>query len=501
MKEDTRVTQDDIDRARVELKPILGIAPGRYLAGLLVAASAAVLFAIFVLPGLVKPGSVYSFAADPPDAAVYLDGAYLVSGAAPVFVKRGPHTLEVRRAGFEPTRLEFEAPSRLVGSLFFPRRQILRVDLRVAEPSAALRLGIRDFAAWALTGAPSEAYQHPMILSEAAIAASLDPELEAKGLLSAAFSYATNGPAYRDAIRAAAVAYGASAALTPFSLGRAAAAAAEELAAEPALLLALANQLPAEAKAALEASTLFRRARSSLASAPAAPAAAGAVTAAGREFVMLPAGDYALGQARGRLEAFGLARYEVTNAEFRAFVAAKPAWAPAARDGLVAAGLADPRYLSTIDTDPADAPVRHVSRYAALAYCDWLSERAPAGYRVDLPTEAQWAYAAAAGRPSSGILLDLPRNGPEPVGSSGRDAAGFYGLLGNVWEWCADAYAPQAGLAAEARLRWASAEGVVRGGSWANQPNAVELSSRGPMPPSASTPFTGFRPALVRAEP
>lgn len=199
MKEDTRVTQDDIDRARVELKPILGIAPGRYLAGLLVAASAAVLFAIFVLPGLVKPGSVYSFAADPPDAAVYLDGAYLVSGAAPVFVKRGPHTLEVRRAGFEPTRLEFEAPSRLVGSLFFPRRQILRVDLRVAEPSAALRLGIRDFAAWALTGAPSEAYQHPMILSEAAIAASLDPELEAKGLLSAAFSYATN--ACKDMIK------------------------------------------------------------------------------------------------------------------------------------------------------------------------------------------------------------------------------------------------------------------------------------------------------------
>jgi formylglycine-generating enzyme required for sulfatase activity len=145
-------------------------------------------------------------------------------------------------------------------------------------------------------------------------------------------------------------------------------------------------------------------------------------------------------------------------------------------------------------------PARFVSRSDALAYCDWLSAKAPSGYRFTLPSEAQWSYAAAAGAAREGVFLEPGRSGPEGVSSLAPDAAGFKGLLGNVWEWCADSYAffPAAGV--QGRGNWPSAEGVVRGGSWANQSGSVDLGSRGPMRPDTASAFLGFRVALVPVE-
>ncbi|TFG82580.1 MAG: hypothetical protein E4H20_07395 [Spirochaetales bacterium] len=279
-------------------------------------------------------------------------------------------------------------------------------------------------------------------------------------------------------------------------MGRFVAAALADIAADPAILIALAPWLPADARSALEATGYFKSVSSSPA-APPAPRASGRMTAAGTDFILLQGGPYALGQMRGELASFGLAASEATVAEFARFLAEHPEWNAAARDSLVAGGLVDDGYLSGFDEANGNEPVRYVSRAAALAYCRWLSDRAPSGYRFTLPSEAQWSYAAAAGLPRSGILLEPGRSGPVPVTALVPDTVGFKGLLGNVWEWCADSFAIQPAAGVIGRESFPSAEGVVRGGSWANQPGIVDLSSRGPMLASTSSAFLGFRVALV----
>ena len=100
----------------------------------------------------------------------------------------------------------------------------------------------------------------------------------------------------------------------------------------------------------------------------------------------------------------------------------------------------------------------HVAFEDALAYAQWAGE--------DLPTEAEWEYAARAGADSTAFIWgqdavpegrylanfwqgDFPwRNdeadgfaGTAPVGSYPPNALGLYEMAGNVWEWTADWYA------------------------------------------------------------
>jgi len=188
---------------------------------------------------------------------------------------------------------------------------------------------------------------------------------------------------------------------------------------------------------------------------------------------------------------------ETTVGGFRRFVAARPEWGPGASAELVAKGLAESDYLREFDEADADDVLRYVSRPAALAYCDWLTETsAPAGMRFALPTEAQWSYAAAA--PGAGAkLAGSGSTGPVAPRTLPRDAAGLRGMLGNVWEWCDGSYAVHPASGVAGRTTYPSPEAVVRGGSWANLPDLVSLDSRGPMRETECSAYLGFRVALV----
>jgi formylglycine-generating enzyme required for sulfatase activity len=144
---------------------------------------------------------------------------------------------------------------------------------------------------------------------------------------------------------------------------------------------------------------------------------------------------------------FYIARYPVTVSQFRAFVEESDHQ------------VQDPRSLTGI----ANHPVVYVTWHEALAYCDWLarqlrlSDKTPAplasllregGWRVTLPSEAEWEKAARGidGRIYPwGEGVDPEKANYGETGIGGTSAVGCfpagaspYGLLdlsGNVWEW------------------------------------------------------------------
>ena len=180
--------------------------------------------------------------------------------------------------------------------------------------------------------------------------------------------------------------------------------------------------------------------------------AGGAAARGGEATVLIPAGDYrpltraAADPGRVPVAAFRLETLPVTNAEFLAFVTAHPQW----RRSRVPPLFADAAYLSHWAGDlepgpsaPPDAPVVHVSWFAARAYARAHGRR--------LPTLAEWELAASAGyttpagRDEPAFNRDLyawlAAPTPDSLPSVATARATFHGargLHGLVWEWVDD---------------------------------------------------------------
>ncbi|HVR10618.1 MAG TPA: SUMF1/EgtB/PvdO family nonheme iron enzyme [Thermoanaerobaculia bacterium] len=182
---------------------------------------------------------------------------------------------------------------------------------------------------------------------------------------------------------------------------------------------------------------------------------------------LIPAGRFLMGSTprmpeyralevphRVELDAFALGRTEVTNQELAEFLNEEGN----DDDGLpfvdlAAAGGALRFDSSVYAAAPAVArrPATAVSWRGARAYCRWLSQKT--GRLYELPTEAQWEWAARAGAASVwpwGDTFDAARlncrgrddAGLEDVGAHPADAYGVFDLLGNAWEWVLDCFAP-----------------------------------------------------------
>jgi formylglycine-generating enzyme required for sulfatase activity len=244
-------------------------------------------------------------------------------------------------------------------------------------------------------------------------------------------------------------------------------------------------------------------------------------------FVEIPAGVFTMGsdptvdpaaysnerwsqtenQGRVELPAFYIARYEVTVAQFADFVAATKR-------------AVGPQTLLA----PAHYPVTNVTWTDALAYAQWLESQllqaqAPAaivallkgGWRVSLPSEAQWEKAARGtdgrvypwGQTADPAKANFRRSGTSPVGTfeCAECAFGLADMSGNVWELTRSPLQPypyQPGD--EARDPHADALFVMRGGAFNDAPNNVRAATRGGIDPGARTPFIGFRVVLERSE-
>ncbi|NJL58407.1 MAG: formylglycine-generating enzyme family protein [Desulfobacteraceae bacterium] len=170
-------------------------------------------------------------------------------------------------------------------------------------------------------------------------------------------------------------------------------------------------------------------------------------------FITIPAGSFMMGGKdeedtdwlgnkitphEVRLSEYAIGKYPVTVAQYKAFLADS-------------GHPADESWKKWNRYD--NHPVVLVSWDDAVAYCRWLTEKLKdRGWKIRLPTEAEWEYAARGmdGRIYAwGDDADTDKaNYNMVIGTTSSIGCFIYGnspyhisdMTGNVWEWCADIY-------------------------------------------------------------
>jgi formylglycine-generating enzyme required for sulfatase activity len=212
------------------------------------------------------------------------------------------------------------------------------------------------------------------------------------------------------------------------------------------------------------------------------------------ELVVIPEGAFRMG-SRGDAgndnehpahpvtiaQRFALGRFPITRIEFARFVRSTG---------------------YRVGTDWIDAgfdqsdrdPVVEINWLDAQAYIHWLSERTHQTYR--LPSEAEWEYAARAGRPTefwwgsdaTGAAAFANFDGiadgfgnTAPVGSFQPNGFGLFDMAGNVWQWTSDCYNTSYDGAPADGSPWLTGDctsRIVRGGSWYDPASALRAANR-----------------------
>lgn len=257
-------------------------------------------------------------------------------------------------------------------------------------------------------------------------------------------------------------------------------------------------------------------------------------------FVFVPGGSFVLGDRHNPgqphevwLPSFYLAAFEVTNREFRAFLAdprgygdrsnwTEAGWGWKARVGgsqsTASLTAADARF-QRFGRD--ELPVVLVSWHEASAYGRWLTRRLGRGrWLYRMPTEAEWEKAARGpdafdyglgmelSEPQAG-LYNWRKNPGAAVTLVAADTAGFrpnrYGVLhasGNAREWTQSLFrhynARQPYREDGRNADDASGMRVTRGGSWYSASAVrLQLAYREEFQPELLSDDLGFRVAAV----
>ena len=240
------------------------------------------------------------------------------------------------------------------------------------------------------------------------------------------------------------------------------------------------------------------------------------VNAIGMEFVLIPAGMFVMGSPldetnRGISEIqhpvtlsqpFYIQTTEVTVDQWRAVMG---------------------RRLLARKKGAGDMPVVKVSWHDCQKFIRKLNRMSDAQYQ--LPTEAQWEYAARAGTTSAYIWGNHPdcsramfANNPKKYDGCVRvhlaaglkteqpaavkqyppNAWGLYDMHGNVWEWCLDLYHRYDRVSVVDPCETeAGQDRVRRGGSWFGPGYSVRSANRAYGHPMSRLQNTGFRLVMV----
>jgi sulfatase modifying factor 1 len=234
----------------------------------------------------------------------------------------------------------------------------------------------------------------------------------------------------------------------------------------------------------------------------------------GMRFVPIPAGEFIMGT-----EDIASARHEVPDPALDALMDETPAHKVIISTPfyLGETEVTQQTWLQVMENRPGPAafwrrkdwqalPVTAVSWFMAERFIEELNTL-DTRHRYRLPTEAEWEYAARAGtqglRPFPDEQLEdfawfIDNSGDEPHPVAGRkpNAFGLYDMLGNLWEWVSDWYAPET-YTGQTRVDpqgpatgWGKAR---RGGSYHCPARLIRPAYRAAKPPGAQYSVIGLR--------
>jgi formylglycine-generating enzyme len=272
------------------------------------------------------------------------------------------------------------------------------------------------------------------------------------------------------------------------------------------------------------------------------------------EMVVIPAGSFLMGSPESEkdrknnegpqrtvtIETYAIGKTEVTVGQFRRFVEIKN-YKTDAEININEKGCRTYEdgkwYLREGRTwrNPGWAiketePVVCISRWDVLAYLGWINEKSLKIY--SLPSEAQWEYAARAGSQTIRSWGDNPDDACKhanvadktkkpingntwttlhdcsdgywfvaPVASYQANAFGLHDMHGNVSEWTEDRWHDDYRGAPTNSSAWLQGLGlqndVLRGGSWADDPQSLRSARRFRSAPNDRYSNVGFRLARM----
>lgn len=239
------------------------------------------------------------------------------------------------------------------------------------------------------------------------------------------------------------------------------------------------------------------------------------------EMLAVPSGFHRVGDVyAGRMDAFLIGRYEVTNEQYAVFLGSVD---PAAlSDSSLLPGrtfLLDsiapcnwhqpltgvPDLGYHVEDGYGDHPVIGISREGMQMYCSWLTSRDETGTLYRLPTREEWIVSAAGGLDGpyswgqaapddtflnlSDSLESIMHRCPgiidgfcetAPAGSYPANLWGLFDMSGNVWEACES--------------------GIAMGGSWISDSSDCRIDSSIELERDQGYAFVGFRIAGMTAE-
>ncbi|MEH6578874.1 MAG: selenoneine synthase SenA [Amphritea sp.] len=239
------------------------------------------------------------------------------------------------------------------------------------------------------------------------------------------------------------------------------------------------------------------------------------------------------------IKPFSIARAAVSNGDYLAFVEAggyedKTYWDEAGWQWREQTDINHPLYWRQATVDhgdknsankgwqqrqfdqwvdlPLNAAVIHVCWHEAQAYCRWAGRR--------LPTEAEWEVAASAqptvdGQSLAATKRKFPWGDEMPLASqanldgyalgtvdvnahaAGDSAFGCRQMIGNVWEWTQDTFAPYPGFVPDMYADYSQPlfgnTRVLRGGAWTTRARMIRNTWRTYYGPDRNDVFAGFR--------
>jgi len=545
----------DFSDVVVELKPIFGIEPEKYLPVIFIALIFIVLFAIFVLPGILSHGTQFTFITIPDKAIISIDGKYIGATPCTTFIKSGKRRIEITKPFYQNIIVEDKVEGGIFASLFVPLKKKNVYNMKLEDIDELVNWSIHDFSEYGILDEFTANYQIPPILSDAvsAVYAAEDNKVieKLRGLLQNAMYFIDSEAELRELCNSFSILETGGKILNqnniigmflkviqlkekypyfpswliktlPKTVKRTSEEKSKQKSAYERIISSkwyqlyvskIKNNLKNEPKIKIE--RLYGKSE---------------ILIDKIRFINIPGGKYIMGNTSNindniinglkeiphpvTVKSFYVSQTEITNKSYMNFLGENPDWLPSEIENLLNKEIVTDRYLkdwsgNTVPAEKMSFPVTNVSYYAAQAYCNWLTEKITNRHpnlKARLPYEHEWEWIAKMHEeyiPAESYFKDENKRMPYAAGITQPDRYGVMDIFGSVWEWCCDWYYPVKYLLYDDDDKNVSINGsagsekIVRGGSWVNTKyDKIKSYTRGSQPPIWCTDYLGFRVVL-----